>query len=114
MFKLDKRKARAEGYSDTDRTLHHSYSAIQFVQSDQYLQVLADAHELRLDGEENAALAEHPATKDEVRECLKDIKVLGRKELRELLNWRKTMRQHLREAAKVNNTEEASQPEKEE
>lgn len=94
-MKPEKRKKRAEGYAEGDTTLHHSYTALQFVETDKHLELLADAHVIRLDGEENVPLAQHAATSCEIRECCADIKVLGRKELRELLNWRKTLRQHL-------------------
>lgn len=38
------------------------------------------------------ALQKHAATTEEVKRCLEDIKVLGRKEVRLVLNWRKVIR----------------------
>uniref|UniRef100_A0A669CYD7 pre-rRNA processing protein FTSJ3 n=1 Tax=Oreochromis niloticus TaxID=8128 RepID=A0A669CYD7_ORENI len=43
----------------------------------------------------NPDLEFHSATSNEIKECCRDIKVLGRKELRLLLNWRSKLRRYL-------------------
>ena len=46
--------------------------------------------------ESSAVFARHSATTDEVRRCCEDILVLGRRELKLLLNWRRKMREFMK------------------
>uniref|UniRef100_A0A8C4IXY5 pre-rRNA processing protein FTSJ3 n=1 Tax=Dicentrarchus labrax TaxID=13489 RepID=A0A8C4IXY5_DICLA len=90
------KKPKAEGYTDGDLTLYHSFNVTAFLRADN----------ISIDNEE---LESHPATSDEVKECCRDIKVLGRKELRLLLNWRSKLRKYLAKKLKT----EAKQPDPE-
>uniref|UniRef100_A0A8C4P172 pre-rRNA processing protein FTSJ3 n=1 Tax=Dicentrarchus labrax TaxID=13489 RepID=A0A8C4P172_DICLA len=75
------KKPKAEGYTDGDLTLYHSFNVTAFLRADNAIDFLSKASEISIDNEE---LESHPATSDEVKECCRDIKVLGRKELRKL------------------------------
>ncbi|XP_012602721.2 pre-rRNA 2'-O-ribose RNA methyltransferase FTSJ3 [Microcebus murinus] len=99
---VTKKKPKAEGYADGDLTLYHRTSVTDFLRAANPVDFLSKASEILLDDEE---LAQHPATTEDIRACCQDIKVLGRKELRSLLNWRTKLRRHvakkLKEQAKA-------------
>ncbi|XP_069337709.1 pre-rRNA 2'-O-ribose RNA methyltransferase FTSJ3 [Eulemur rufifrons] len=89
---VTKKKPKAEGYAEGDLTLYHRTSVTDFLRAANPVDFLSKASEILLDDEE---LAQHPATTEDIRACCQDIKVLGRKELRSLLNWRTKLRRHL-------------------
>lgn len=99
---VTKKKPKAEGYAEGDLTLYHRTSVTDFLRAANPVDFLSKASEISLDDEE---LAQHPATTEDIRMSCQDIKVLGRKELRSLLNWRTKLRRHvakkLKEQAKA-------------
>ncbi|NXV15855.1 SPB1 protein, partial [Cepphus grylle] len=89
---VSKKKPKAEGYADGDTTLYHRFTLMDFLKAPNPVDFLAKASEITLgDGE----LENHSSTTEELRQCCKDIRVLGRKELRALLNWRTKLRRFL-------------------
>ncbi|CAN9500375.1 unnamed protein product [Ophioblennius macclurei] len=96
------KKPKAEGYTDGDLTLYHSFSVTAFLKAENPVDFLAKASEITFD---NSDLESHPGTSDEIKECCRDIKVLGRKELRLLLSWRTKLRRYVAKKLK----EEAKQ-----
>ncbi|KAK2723162.1 pre-rRNA 2'-O-ribose RNA methyltransferase FTSJ3-like [Artemia franciscana] len=101
------KKPQKEGYEDGKLNLYRPISAMNFIQSENYLDILANASEIILDDER---IANHPSISTELRECFKDIQVLGKKDIRELINWRKALKKELDKEIKAENVE----PEKEE
>nr|XP_014353184.1 PREDICTED: pre-rRNA processing protein FTSJ3-like [Latimeria chalumnae] len=83
---------QAEGYAEGDYTLFHRFTVMDFIKAENPVDFLNKANEITF---ENKEFENHPATTSEIRECCKDIKVLGRKELRFLLNWRRNLRRFL-------------------
>ncbi|MEQ2273647.1 pre-rRNA processing protein ftsj3 [Xenotaenia resolanae] len=96
------KKPKAEGYTDGDLTLYHSFTATAFLKAENPVDFLGKASEITFD---NPLLESHSATTNEIKECCRDIKVLGRKELRLLLSWRAKLRRYLAKKLK----EEAKQ-----
>ncbi|KAM9849087.1 pre-rRNA 2'-O-ribose RNA methyltransferase FTSJ3 [Aulostomus maculatus] len=86
------KKPKAEGYADGDLTLFHSCTVTAFLKAENPVDFLGKASEISFD---NPDLECHRSTTDEIKECCRDIKVLGRKELRLLLNWRSKLRRYL-------------------
>ncbi|KAM6175017.1 pre-rRNA 2'-O-ribose RNA methyltransferase FTSJ3 [Erethizon dorsatum] len=86
------KKPKVEGYAEGDLTLYHRTSVTDFLRAANPVDFLSKASEISIDDEE---LAQHPATTEDIRACCQDIKVLGRKELRSLLNWRTKLRRYM-------------------
>ncbi|KAJ7313619.1 hypothetical protein JRQ81_005165 [Phrynocephalus forsythii] len=89
---VSQKKPKAEGYEDGATVLYNRCTLTDFLKASNPVDFLAHASEIVLDSEE---LECHTATTDEVRHCCRDIRVLGRKELRVLLNWRTKLRRFL-------------------
>ncbi|PVD31320.1 hypothetical protein C0Q70_06732 [Pomacea canaliculata] len=84
----EKKQRHREGYAEGDYTLYHVLNASEFLKSEDFLEKLAASNEIVLD---ETRISEHPATTIEIKECCKDIRVLGKKDIRSLLSWRKVL-----------------------
>lgn len=99
-----KQKHKPEGYPENDYTLYHRLSVKDFIAHENAVEALQDASEIVFDDD---TIANHEKTTKEIKECCKDIKVLGKKDLRLLLKWWKTLKEALKEEeAKGENAEE--------
>lgn len=89
----DKQKRiKAEGYTEQDIALRNDLSASEFMQSDNGLAALQGIGSITID---DPRIAKHPKTTEEILECCKDIKVLGRKDIKGLLAWWKAIKEEL-------------------
>lgn len=86
------KKAKAEGYEEGISTLHKKIKASDFMKSNKHLEMLSEANEMIIDMDQ---MVNHPLTTDELKECCKDIKVLGRRDLLMLINWRRKLKKEL-------------------
>lgn len=85
--KTDK-KQKAVGYESID--VRRIYSVTEFLKADSALDILQNATEIKIDDER---INKHPATTLEIKECFKDIKVLNRKDLKDLIKWWKVVKE---------------------
>ncbi|CAB3242283.1 unnamed protein product [Arctia plantaginis] len=101
------KKAKAEGYQENDYTTHHKVLLSQFLDPDQDpIDLLQGCSEIVIDVKD---VAEHPKTTAEIKECCKDIKVLGRKDLKALLSWFKQMKELKSSQSKVDEKERSDE-----
>ncbi|KAG5670505.1 hypothetical protein PVAND_000764 [Polypedilum vanderplanki] len=84
--KLDK-KQKALGYDSID--LRKVFKASEFLQADSALDILQVATEIQIDDDK---IANHKETTVEIKECFKDIKVLNRKDLKDIIKWWKLLK----------------------
>lgn len=92
------KKAKAEGYDTDSLAIHSTINATDFIKSSGYLDILGTANVITLDDEK---WKNHEKTTEEVIEYMNDVKVLGPRELRVLLRWRKSMLETLEEQRKA-------------
>ncbi|KND02374.1 23S rRNA (uridine(2552)-2'-O-)-methyltransferase [Spizellomyces punctatus DAOM BR117] len=93
LFHPEKRRRHRSGYADGDYTLHVASSISDFVRGPDFLGVLTQSNALRFDQDDfGKTLAEHPLTTKELKMCCEDLKVLGKKDFKDLLKWRESIR----------------------
>ncbi|XP_062501777.1 pre-rRNA 2'-O-ribose RNA methyltransferase FTSJ3-like isoform X2 [Corticium candelabrum] len=107
LFQQENKKPKAEGYDDKADSQFKSFKMSEFVTTDSFLEILSTASELVFDVD---VLSKHPYTTDELRECCKDIKVLGKKEIKKILTWRVKMRHFLECEQQDNEKAECEKP----
>lgn len=83
--------------------MHESISCVEFIKSDRFMELLGEVHEIVLD---NDHVINHPSTSEEIKLCCKDIKVLGKSELRSLILWRKKLHEQFKKEDGEDNVEE--------
>ena len=99
----EKHTRHRDGYKEGDYTLFHTLKVTDFFGQDSYLELLADASEVILNDE---FIANHRLTTPELKECLKDIKVLGKREIKLVITWRKKIKKEIEEAKKESGDKE--------
>ncbi|GAB1607235.1 pre-rRNA 2'-O-ribose RNA methyltransferase FTSJ3-like [Argonauta hians] len=85
-FKPEQKQRNREGYADGLTNLYFAKNVSEFISSRDYLKVLASSTELVFDDQ---SILEDPLTTEEIKICCKDIRVLGKKDIKRLIGWRK-------------------------
>lgn len=95
--KKNLQKRNRDGYDTAlGQGLHRSMTVSEFVHpKTDAMDVLAEVNEIKFD-DPALPLKQHKETTAEVLACLKDIKVLGKSELRLLLRWHSTMKKYIK------------------
>merc|ERR1712228_1024211 len=99
LFKvIEKDKKKAVGYEDGETIVFKKVSVRDYLANETFAELLANYNEIEIDDEE---CLNHEATTTEIKECCKDLRVLGRKELKLLIAWRKKLLKHFEDEQKA-------------
>ena len=93
VFNPERRKRKREGYEEGDYIQFKQAPASAFIETTDPIAMLGSLSKLSFDQQGNGdivltALDRSLETTDEIRQCCKDLKVLGRKDFRMLFRWR--------------------------
>lgn len=94
ILQVEKQKKRAEGYDEGDYTLFRSVTVSDFLQAEQPLDILSLVNEIVFD---DLKYSKHVLTTEDVKEAFKDVKVLGKSDIKNLLSWHKALRKEFYE-----------------
>lgn len=98
IFNPSKKKRHREGYEDGNYTQHKTITAEEFLKSNNPIEILSIANTISLDDRNMSDFKEIKnldITTEEIIECCKDLRVLGKKDFRGLLKWRTLAREKL-------------------
>merc|ERR1712029_226682 len=101
-----KKKGHREGYDDGATMLYKEAKASDFIMGSDTIKILNESNAIVID---TPRIVKHPRTTVEIKECLKDLKVLGMKDLRLLKKWRDALKKEF-ESLDADQKEEASVP----
>ncbi|KAH3899539.1 probable AdoMet-dependent rRNA methyltransferase SPB1 [Saccharomycodes ludwigii] len=97
VFNPEKKQRKREGYEEGDYLLYHEKPIMSFVETETPIDMLGDINRFTIDEDNHQwkILKKLPETSVELLECIKDLKVLGRKDFKMILKWRKLSRELL-------------------
>lgn len=98
VFNPEIKKRKRDGYEEGNYTQFKEVLASEFIETTDPIAILGSLNRLTFEQPPNgdialAALDKLPETSKEIRDCCADLRVLGRKEFRNLLKWRLKVRE---------------------
>lgn len=91
VYNPEKKVRKRQGYEDGDHLLYHETPILEFVRTEDPITMLGQKNKFTIDEEDQEwkIVKKLKQTTTELYECVKDLKVLGRKDFKMLLKWRK-------------------------
>ncbi|KAL1871560.1 AdoMet-dependent rRNA methyltransferase spb1 [Paecilomyces lecythidis] len=98
VFNPEKKKRKREGYEEGDYTQYKEIPVTEFINTTDPIAILGTYNKLSFQQSMSgdlalATLERLEDTTDEIKACCEDLKVLGKKEFRNLLRWRLRVRE---------------------
>ncbi|KAI2732472.1 hypothetical protein CBS147332_1611 [Penicillium roqueforti] len=116
VFNPEKKKRKREGYEEGDYTQHKEIPVTDFINTTDPISILGGYNKLSFQQPPGGDLAlstldRLEETTEEIRTCCEDLKVLGKKEFRNLLRWRIKCREKFGLVIKKKPTQEGEEEE---
>ncbi|OAD79659.1 hypothetical protein PHYBLDRAFT_96684, partial [Phycomyces blakesleeanus NRRL 1555(-)] len=92
IFKPEKKRRHRDGYEDGNYTQHKNVDVMEFITAKDAIAVLGSYNELVFESDESKELLKKSATTEDVKINCKDLKVLGKRDFKTLLQWRTAIR----------------------
>lgn len=97
IYNPEKKVRKRQGYDEGDYLLYHEAPIMEFVKNEDPIQMLGTINKFTVDKEDHEwkILKKLRQTTSEFLTCIEDLKVLGKKDFKLILKWRKAARELL-------------------
>ena len=109
VFHPEKKRRHRDGYADGDYTLFKAVEASTFVNAVDPIGILGSHNQITFKSDEEKGWLKLPITKNEIKACCDDLKVLGKSDFKALLKWRLAIREELGLDVSTKNVEEVTE-----
>ncbi|KAI7853920.1 Spb1 C-terminal domain-containing protein [Circinella umbellata] len=100
IFSNHKAKRQREGYEDGNYTLHKKVDVMEFITSQDPVVFLGTYNQMVFESDESKDLLKKEITTEDIKVNCEDLKVLGKRDFKELLKWRTALRDEFKLNAK--------------
>ncbi|KAK2808286.1 AdoMet-dependent rRNA methyltransferase spb1 [Emmonsiellopsis sp. PD_5] len=116
VFNPEKKKRKREGYEEGNYLQYKEIPVSEYINTTDPIAILGEYNKLSFQQSMSgdialATLERLPETTPEIKMCCEDLKVLGKKEFRNLLRWRLKVRERFGLSVKKGTSKTAEQPE---
>lgn len=97
VYNPEKKTRKRDGYAEGDYLLYHVAPIMEFVRTEDPITMLGELNKFTVDKEEHEwkIVRKLKQTTTEFMTCIEDLKVLGKKDFKMILRWRKAARELL-------------------
>ena len=92
IFTLKKKPRQREGYEEGTSVLYKEIPVSEFIETEDTVKILSNYNAITWDSKE---IENHPSTVEEIKELFKDLKLLGKRDVRDILKWKRDIQKFL-------------------
>ena len=101
IFSHKKKPREREGYEEGSSILYKEMTVSEFVQNNDTVNILANYNKIIWD-QDSSEIEKHPSTNEEIKELFKDLKLLGKRDVRDILKWKREIQKYFSSKEKSN------------
>lgn len=110
VFEPEKKRRKREGYEEGNYTLYKAIPASHFIRQPDAVSMLGTYNQITFKDPEDKEILKHSETNEDIKANCEDLKVLGKKDFRNLMKWRLALREYFGlEAKKAEVPEETTE-----
>ena len=95
VYMPEKNRRKREGYEEGNYTLYKEIGAMEFIESNEPVNILGTYNKITFKTDDELKLLKNEDTTSDIKANCEDLKVLGKKEFKQLMKWRLIIREEM-------------------